>query len=120
MIFAWGLRVEFVNRLFAGFAKGAGDEVVNQFTDTEVSVSSGLRDTLIECEPWSQHLTASGIKHMNEAIKRGNQDLAKEVIDKSLTETSAPWCISTLKTAIVLVCTKSPTILKDALPSTYY
>jgi hypothetical protein len=120
LVLAWGMKIDFVGRLFAGIAKGVEDEAVSQFTNTEVSVASGLRDILIDCEPWSQHLTADGIKQMNEAIKRGNEGLAREVIDKSLTETSAPWCINTLKTAVVLVCTKCPSILKEALPSSYY
>jgi hypothetical protein len=119
-ILFWGLQVKFFGRVLAGFVRGSGDEIVNEFTDTEVSVSSGLRDMLVDCEPWSQHLTESGIKQMNKALSLGKADLAKEVIDKSLTETSAPWCINTLKTVVVLVCTKCPTILKEALPSSYY
>ena len=120
LVFMWGLRSNLVVNFFAGMGKGSRDEVVSQFTDVEVSVSSGLRDQLLDCEPWSDHLTNEGIKMLNRAVLKQNPNLAKEVIDKSLTETTAPWCIKALKTAVVLVCTKRPSILKEALPTSFY
>lgn len=120
LILFLGIRADFIGSFCAGFARGTRDEIVTEFTDAEVSVSSGIKDTLRHCEPWSQHLTADGIKQMNQAISRSNVDLAKEAIDKGLTDTSAPWCIDLLKTAVVLVCTKCPKILKEALPTHYY
>jgi len=115
-----GIKVDFVGRLFAGIVKGARDECVSHFTDHEVSVSNELKDMIKNCEPWSQHLTKSGLKQMNQALSQGNLQKAKEAIETGKIDTSAPWCISALKIAVVFVCTKCPTILKEALPSSYY
>lgn len=116
----FGVKFEAAGRLWAGFRQGTKDELVHQFTDTEISIAVGIRDSMNHCEPWSQHLTNEGIRKLNVALSKNNAGLAKEAIDTSLTATNAPWCIEILKTAVVLACTKCPTILKDSLPASYY
>jgi len=120
ILFLFDFRFTFRGNAFAGIATGAKDELKKTFTDNEVQTAFHLRETLTHCEPWSQHLTNEGIKKMNKFLKHNDANKVKEVINKSITESSAPWCIDTLKTAVTLVCTKCPTFLKEALPISYY
>lgn len=121
MIFLlFGINLRFKGNLFAGLFAGVKDSANEMFSDTDVSTAVYLREMLDDCKPWSQHLTEDGIKQLNKAISKGKPDLAKQAINKHLSETSAPWCIKALKVAVVIVCDKCPSILYDAIPTSYY
>lgn len=120
IILVFGVTAKFCSQFFAGFGRGFCDGAVSKFSDADVSLAKSVVDVLEHCEPWSQHLTAEGITKMHKAINKGNDILAKSIVDKSLTGTHAPWCIDILKAAIVLVCSGGPKIVKEALPQTFY
>lgn len=104
-------------KFLSGYFAGSRDELVSQFSDNQIEIAVGLRDSMEFCVPWSQHITDEGVAALNSALKANDSSMAKKVIDNNLTETFAPWCIELLKVGAVSVCTTCPKILKDAMPT---
>lgn len=116
----FGVRLLADCRLLTGIFAGSKDRFVKEFSNEEIGIGLHTRDMLNKCEPWSQHLTNKGIRDYNKAVSRGQCDLAKSIVDKSMTETTAPWCIDALKIATMMACGKCEILIKDALPQSYY
>jgi hypothetical protein len=120
LIYFLGIKLDFMGRLCAGFFDGTVHEVKTEFTDADISVAVGLRDTMEHCEPWSNHISVDGLQQLDRALRSQNVEKARNIIDLSKTDSHAPWCIEILKTAVVVVCTKCPRILKEAMPQNFY
>ena len=119
MINIWGLRKSayFLGNFARGFLDGTVDEVKHTFTDAEITKFSDTGKTLNNCEPWSDHLKRDSYYEINQALKKNNYNAAREAVDKYATETADPSCITALKTALVDVCTKCTTLIREALPN---
>lgn len=105
-----------VGNFVRGFLHGSVDEICNTFSDAEVAKFKDTADLLRSCEPWNKHLKEEAYSAINKALKKKNYQDAREAISQHQTETAAPWCITALKMAIVDVCTKCTTLVKEALP----
>lgn len=116
----FGIKFITEHRFWTGIIDGSRDRFKKEFSHEEIDIGIYSRDLLVQCEPWAQHLTNKGIQEYNKAISKGQCELAKSVIDKSQTQTSAPWCITALKQATVLACGKCAVLVKEALPQSFY
>jgi len=114
-----GIKLSFIGKLCAGIGKGIADEAISTFTDTEMSLADDIKEKVVECRPWSDHMSVEGMVKLAKALKEKDEFKAKFILEKYKTETAAPWCIITMRSVIVLVCTKCPTMLKEALPTHY-
>lgn len=99
-----------------GFFYGVGDEMIGTFSDAEITRFGDEARMLSDCEPWENHLKSEGYDKINKALRAKNYSHARKIIDDSATETASPWCIDALKMAVVDVCTKCTTLLKESLP----
>ena len=99
-----------------GFFHGSVDEVRETFTDAEILRFKGTADLLERCEPWDNHLEEKAYSKINEALKEQNYEKARQAITDNAKITADPSCITTLKMAVVEVCTKCTTLIKEALP----
>ena len=106
-----------VGQFVRGFIHGAGDELIETFTDAEITRFKDTSELLEQCEPWDQHLKEEAYEEINKALKKENYKKAREVIDKNSKDTANPICITVLKMAVVEVCTKCTTLLLEALPT---
>ena len=79
--------------------------------------SDYIADLMDNCKPWSNHLKGDGYDQINLALKKDNYKKARAAIDEYATETADPACITVLKMALVEVCTKCTTLIKEALPA---
>jgi len=114
-----GIKLSFIGRLCAGIGKGVADEAVSTFTDAEITLANNTKDNVIECRPWTNHMSVEGLVKLAKTFKEKDEVKATFIVEKYKTETAATWCINTMRSVIVLVCTKCPSMLKEALP-TYY
>lgn len=105
-----------VGNFVRGFFHGSIDEVVETFTDSEVIRFKDTADLLGRCEPWERHLKGDAYDQINRALKEENYQKARATVDKYATQTADPSCITLLKMALVEVCTKCTTLIKEALP----
>jgi hypothetical protein len=87
--------------------------VLETFTDSEIIKFKDTADLLGRCEPWDNHLKSDAYSKINKALKDNDYQKAREFISEHATD---PSCITVLKMAIVEVCTKCTTLIKEALP----
>lgn len=87
------------------------DEV--QYLRDKIDISEALSvtdsstaETLVNCEPLSDHLYDSARDELRSAIKDGDVFAINSIIDEGSKSTATPWCISALKTGAALMCTK--------------
>jgi len=109
--------VFFAGQFLRGFIDGSKDELVETFTDAEITRFKDTAEILEKCEPWEQHLEDRAYEKINQALKKENYKKAREAIDKNSKDTANPICITVLKMAVVEVCTKCTTLLLEALPT---
>lgn len=105
-----------VTSFFKGFIHGLTDEVACTFTDADITRFKDSADLLRNCEPWENHLKEQAYSEINKALEKKNYQDARNAISKYVTETADPSCITTLKMAVVDLCTKCTTLLKEAIP----
>ena len=106
-----------VGQFVRGFFDGSRDELVETFTDAEILRFKDTSEILEKCDPWDDHLEEKAYEKINQALKKGNYQKAREAIDKNSKDTANPICITVLKMAVVEVCTKCTTLLLEALPT---
>jgi hypothetical protein len=106
-----------VGQFVRGFLHGAGDEIIETFTDAEITRFKDISETLQKCDPWDQHLEEEAYEKINQALKKENYKKAREAIDKNSKDTANPICITILKMAVVEVATKCTTLLLESLPT---
>ena len=99
-----------------GFFHGSADEVLETFTDAEIIRFRDTADLLTGCEPWDNHLEKKAYSKINEALKEENYQKARQAIVDNAKATADPSCIAVLKMAVIEVCTKCTTLIKEALP----
>ena len=99
-----------------GFLHGTVDEAKSIFTDAEISRFSDTAEILDRCKPWENHLKRDGYAEINKALKKKDYNAARKAVTKHATETADPSCITILKTALIEVCTKCTTLLRESLP----
>lgn len=107
----------FIGNFVRGFIHGSVDEALETFTDAEVTRFKDTSDLLENCRPWENHLKVDAYDEINRALKHKNYEQARTAVAKHATETADPSCITTLKMALVEVCTKCTTLIKEALPT---
>lgn len=106
----------FIRGFISGGLKGSVDEIKETFTDAEITRFSDTAKMLDRCQPWENHLERDAVNEINKALKKNDYSAAREAVTKHATETADPWCIDILKTALLDVCTKCTTLLKESLP----
>ena len=99
-----------------GFVKRSADEVIETFTDAEMIRFGDTAKLLHNCESSDNHLKEKAYSEINKALKKRNYGLARKAISRHHTETADLSCLTTLQLALVEVCTKCTTLLKEALP----
>ena len=99
-----------------GFLHGSLDEAKMTFTDAEISRFSDTAEMLKRCEPSEIHLYRDAYGEINKAIKQNDYKAARKAVTQYSTETADPSCITVLKTALIEVCTKCTTLLRESLP----
>ena len=119
----WGVfkRIDsfWIGRLITGFIKDSRDQAVDMFTDSEILIAADNVSLLKDSEPWDQHLDSKSLRNLRVAIRAKDELRARKIIDDGATVTAATWCLTALKTATVFACTKCPSIIREALPTTY-
>jgi hypothetical protein len=95
---------------------GIRDELLNIFTDEEITVANSLVRGLEECEPLSDHVDELSLSVMRRAIDKSDYKLAKNAIRSGVKQGAKRICIELLVSAAVTACGKCPDILLDALP----
>lgn len=106
----------FFRGFVSGGVKGSMDEIKNTFTDAEITRFSDTAKMLDRCQPWENHLERDAVNEINKALKKNDYSAARKAVTKHATETADPSCIEILKMALVEVCTKCTTLLKESLP----
>lgn len=106
-----------VGNFVRGFFHGSVDEVVETFTNAEITRFKDTSDLLGKCEPWKNHLKRDAYDEINRALKKGNYEKARTAVEEYATQTADPSCITALKMALGEVCTKCTTLIKEALPA---
>jgi hypothetical protein len=109
-----------VGRFLSGVFAGSVDETVRTFSNRDVSLAHDLVRNLVECEPWSDHITPTGVSALERAIKKRDALRARSIVDIMQTEDASSYCIDVLKSAAVMAAAGAPDILLEALPGTYY
>lgn len=116
-----GFRLSFFGRFGAGLFDGGVSTVKETlFSNSEITIADNIRKQIVKSEPWTNHISMKGLYKLAKALKAENSVKAKIIVEKYKTETNAPWCIDAMKSAIVLMCTKCPDLLKEALPTHYF
>lgn len=103
-----------------GFLHGSVDEVVSTFSDSEIIRFKDTAEVLNNCHPWENHLRGDAYDAINLALRQKDYQKARSAVDKHVTGTEDPHCITILKLALVEVCTKCTTLLLEALPEKIY
>ena len=61
-----------VGNFIRGFLHGSADEVLNTFTDAEITRFKDNADLLRSCEPWENHLKEEAYSKINKALRKKN------------------------------------------------
>jgi hypothetical protein len=57
-----------VGNFMRGFLDGASDEVMNTFSDQQITRFKDTADLLKNCEPWENHLKRDSYPEINRAL----------------------------------------------------
>ena len=74
-----------------GFSHGSLDEVVETFTDAEITCFKDTANLLDRCQPWENHLKGDAYDEINRALKKGNYEKAPTAVNEYATQTADPF-----------------------------
>lgn len=61
-----------VGNFVRGFIQGSADEILETFSDAEVTDFGDKAKALRRCEPWENHLKRDAYHEINKALKKGD------------------------------------------------